>query len=137
VSGFVIDDLYVAGDTIWCAEVDEAITRHRPRVVVVNGSAARFVDSEPLVMTTADIQEVVRRVPLVIVVHLEAINHCVDTRAFVRQEVPQALVPEDGETVMLEPEIRPARVGDEAGPGVTVSLRRAAQPAPRARRSAG
>jgi len=101
VSGFVIDDLYVAGDTIWCAEVEEAITRHRPRVAVVNGSAARFVDSGPLVMTTADIREVVRRVPLVVVVHLEAINHCVDTRAFVRQEVPEALVPEDGETVML------------------------------------
>jgi L-ascorbate metabolism protein UlaG (beta-lactamase superfamily) len=103
VSGFVIDDIYIAGDTVWCAEVEEAIARHRPRVAVVNGSAARFVDSEPLVMTTADIREVVRRVPLVIVVHLEAINHCVDTRAFVRQEVPQALVLEDGETVIVAP----------------------------------
>ena len=102
MSGFVIDDLYVAGDTIWCAEVERAIERHRPRVAVVNGSAARFVDSEPLVMTTADVREVVRRVPLVVVVHLEAINHCVDTRAFVRQDVPQALVPEDGETVVLD-----------------------------------
>jgi len=102
VSGFVVDDVYVAGDTIWCREVEEAIARHQPRVAVVNGSAARFVDSEPLVMTTEDIREVVRLVPQVIVVHLEAINHCVDKRAFVRGEVPEALVPDDGETVILD-----------------------------------
>jgi L-ascorbate metabolism protein UlaG (beta-lactamase superfamily) len=102
VSGFVVDDVYVAGDTIWCAEVEEAIDRYRPRVAVVNGSAARFVDSEPLVMTTTGIREVVGRVPLVIVVHLEAINHCVDTRAVVRQAVAEVLVPEDGETVILD-----------------------------------
>ena len=101
VSGFVVDDVYVAGDTVWCSEVEEAIERHRPRTVVVNGSAARFVDSDPLVMTTADIREVVRRVPRVVVVHLEAINHCPDTRAFVRAEVPDAVVPEDGETIDL------------------------------------
>jgi L-ascorbate metabolism protein UlaG (beta-lactamase superfamily) len=61
VSGFVVDDLYIAGDTVWCDEVEQAIVKHRPRVAVVNGSAARFVDSEPLVMTTGDIAEVARR----------------------------------------------------------------------------
>ena len=99
VSGFVVDGVYVAGDTIWCAEVEVAIARHKPRTAIVNGSAARFVDSGPLVMTTADIREVVRRVPRVVVVHLEAINHCIDTRAFVRKEVPEAIVPADGETI--------------------------------------
>ena len=43
--------------------------------------------------------EVVERVPTVVVVHLEAINHCLETRAEVRAVVPRdALVPEDGET---------------------------------------
>jgi L-ascorbate metabolism protein UlaG (beta-lactamase superfamily) len=101
VSGFVVDDVYIAGDTIWCGEVEDAIERHRPQTAVVNGSAARFVDSDPLVMTTADIREVLRHVPKVVVVHLEAINHCVDSRELVRSEVSQALVPEDGETVDL------------------------------------
>jgi hypothetical protein len=41
VSGFVLDDRYVAGDTIWRDEVAEAIERHRPSVAVVNGSGAR------------------------------------------------------------------------------------------------
>jgi L-ascorbate metabolism protein UlaG (beta-lactamase superfamily) len=101
VSGFVIDGIYIAGDTVWCAEVEEAIAEHRPRVAIVNGSAARFVDSEPLVMTTSNIAEVARRVPTVVVVHLEAINHCIDTRADVRRALPNALVPEDGETIEL------------------------------------
>jgi L-ascorbate metabolism protein UlaG (beta-lactamase superfamily) len=101
VSGFVVDGIYIAGDTIWCDEVEQAIATHQPRVAVVNGSAARFVDSEPLVMTTADITEVTRRVPTVVVVHLEAINHCIETREDVRRAIPDAVVPEDGETIEL------------------------------------
>jgi L-ascorbate metabolism protein UlaG (beta-lactamase superfamily) len=101
VSGFVIGGLYVAGDTIWCPDVEEAIAAHRPRIAVVNGSGARFLDSGPLVMTTDDIRRVASLVRTVVVVHLEAINHCLDTRADVRAAVPQALVPEDGETLDL------------------------------------
>jgi L-ascorbate metabolism protein UlaG (beta-lactamase superfamily) len=99
VSGFVVDELYLAGDTVWCREVEEAIERHRPRVAVVNGSGARFLEGGPLVMTAAQIREVVERVPTVVVVHLEAVNHCLETRAEVRAAVPEALVPEDGETM--------------------------------------
>ncbi len=101
VSGFVIGDLYIAGDTIWCKEVEEALADHSPRVGVVNGSGARFLEGDPIVMTTDDIREVVARVPKVVVVHLEAINHCLDSRADVRTAVPEALVPEDGETLDL------------------------------------
>jgi L-ascorbate metabolism protein UlaG (beta-lactamase superfamily) len=104
VSGFVLDGLYVAGDTVWCPEVEEAIQRHRPRVAVVNGSGACFVEGGPLVMTSADVREVVARVATVVVVHLEAIDHCPETRAEVRAAVPEALVPEDGETIELPDE---------------------------------
>ena len=104
VSGFVMEGLYLAGDTVWCPEVEEAIERHGPRVAVVNGSGACFVDGGPLVMTSADVREVVARVPTVVVVHLEAIDHCLETREDVRAAVPGALVPEDGETVELEDE---------------------------------
>jgi L-ascorbate metabolism protein UlaG (beta-lactamase superfamily) len=101
VSGFVLDGLYIAGDTVWCAEVEEALERHRPRVAVVNGSGARFLEGGPLVMSAEQIREVVDRVPTVVVVHLEAINHCLETRAEVRDAVPEALIPEDGETLEL------------------------------------
>jgi L-ascorbate metabolism protein UlaG (beta-lactamase superfamily) len=101
VSGFVLGGLYVAGDTIWCDEVEAAIAEHGPSVAVVNGSGARFLEGDPIVMTTDDVREVVARVPTVVVVHLEAINHCPDTRQEVRAAVPEALVPEDGETLDL------------------------------------
>ena len=101
VSGFVLGGLYVAGDTVWCREVEEAIERHRPQVAVVNASGARFLGSGPLVMTAAEVREVVARVHKVVVVHLEAINHCLESRAEVRDAVPEALVPEDGETLEL------------------------------------
>jgi L-ascorbate metabolism protein UlaG (beta-lactamase superfamily) len=101
VSGFVLDGLYIAGDTVWCAEVEEALERHRPRVAVVNGSGARFLRGGPLVMTAPQIREVVERVPTVVVVHLEAIDHCLETREEIRAAVPEALVPEDGETLEL------------------------------------
>jgi L-ascorbate metabolism protein UlaG (beta-lactamase superfamily) len=101
VSGFVLGGLYVAGDTVWCREVEEAIERHRPKVAVVNASGARFLESGPLVMTAAEVREVVARVPKVVVVHLEAINHCLESRAEIRDAVPEALVPEDGETLDL------------------------------------
>src|SRR5947208_3648361 len=55
VSGFVVSEVYIVGDTVWCVEVEQAIAKHQPRVAIANGSAARFFDSEPLVMTTADI----------------------------------------------------------------------------------
>lgn len=101
VSGFVLGGLYVVGDTVWCAEVEEALERHRPSVAVVNGSGACFLEGGPLVMTGEQVREVVERVPTVVVVHLEAINHCLETRAEVRAAVPEALVPEDGETLDL------------------------------------
>jgi L-ascorbate metabolism protein UlaG (beta-lactamase superfamily) len=101
VSGFVLDGLYVAGDTIWCPAVEDALERHRPRAAVVNGSGAHFLEGDPIVMTTEDVRRVAARVPTVVVVHLEAINHCFETRADVRAAVPEALVPEDGETLEL------------------------------------
>lgn len=101
VSGFVIGDLYVAGDTVWCDEVAAAIERHRPAVAVVNAGGARFLEGDPIVMDAADVLEVAARVPVVVAVHMEAINHCVLTRAELRAAAPGVLVPEDGETIEL------------------------------------
>jgi L-ascorbate metabolism protein UlaG (beta-lactamase superfamily) len=99
VSGFVLDGVYVAGDTVWCDEVASAIGRHKPRAAVVNSGGARFLQGDPIVMTAADVLEVAARVPAVVAVHMEAINHCVLTRAELRAAAPDVLVPEDGETV--------------------------------------
>ena len=99
VSGWVLDGVYVAGDTIWCDEVADALARHRPRVVVLNASGARFTEGGPIVMDTADVRRVRESTDAaVVVVHLEAINHCLEPRSAYR-EIEGVLVPDDGETI--------------------------------------
>jgi hypothetical protein len=52
-------------------------------------------------MTTSDIKKVVKQVTTLVVIHLEAINHCLETRAEVRSALAEALVPEDGGVLEL------------------------------------
>ena len=101
VSGFVLDDLYLAGDTVWYDGVAETIERHEPRVAVVHAAGACFLDGGLIVMGVDDVREVVARVPVVVAVHLEALNHCFLRRDDVREALPTVLVPEDGETLEL------------------------------------
>ena len=101
VSGFVLDDLYLAGDTVWYEAVAETIERFAPRVAVVNAGGASFLEGGLIVMGTDDVREVVSRVPAVVCVHLEALNHCHLTRRELRAALPSALVPADGESLEL------------------------------------
>jgi L-ascorbate metabolism protein UlaG (beta-lactamase superfamily) len=112
VSGFVVaapgePSLYVAGDTVWCEEVAAALDAHVPDVVVVNAGGARFEQGDPITMTDADIAAVAEHAPgaRVVAVHLEAINHCLQTRADLHQRLHETglagrvTVPEDGALV--------------------------------------
>ena len=110
VSGFVLrapgePALYVAGDTVWCPEVEAALDEHEPRVVVVNAGAARFNVGDPITMTAEDVARVCRHAPeaAVVAVHMDAINHCLLTRdelcSYLEREglSEQTLIPADGE----------------------------------------
>jgi L-ascorbate metabolism protein UlaG (beta-lactamase superfamily) len=101
VSGFVLDDVYLAGDTVWYEGVEETIERHRPRVAIVNAGGAEFAEGGLIVMGIDDVREVVERVTVVVAVHMEALNHCFLSRAALRAALPTVLVPEDGETVVV------------------------------------
>jgi hypothetical protein len=110
VSGFVLSApgepvVYIAGDTIWCDEVGRALTTHAPDVVVVNAGGARFNEGDPITMTPADVIDVAEAAPgaQVVAVHMDAINHCVDTRADLLQAADggSILVPEDGDALHL------------------------------------
>ena len=99
VSGRVMDGVYVAGDTIWCDEVAQALEQHRPRAIVVNGSGARFNEGGPIVMDAEDVRQVRAATDAaVVVVHLEAMNHCLESRATYRA-IGGVIVPDDGETI--------------------------------------
>ena len=101
VSGFVLGGLYIAGDTVWYEGVEATIERHQPRVAVVNAGGAEFAEGGLIIMGIDDVREVVARVPTVVAVHLEALNHCYLTRAALRAALPDVLVPADGETLEL------------------------------------
>jgi L-ascorbate metabolism protein UlaG (beta-lactamase superfamily) len=112
VSGFVLcapgeGTLYIAGDTIFCPEVEEALLENRPDATVVNAGAARFLLGDPIVMTAQDVVRVCRVLPTtrVIAVHLEALNHCPLTRDELREKLreegllQQVEIPEDGAVI--------------------------------------
>ena len=99
--------LYVAGDTVWCMEVEDALAEFEPSVTVVNAGGARFLEGNPITMTAADVIRVCRGAPRtqVVAVHMEAINHCVLTRAGLAEQLEsaqvrqQVVIPEDGEWI--------------------------------------
>jgi L-ascorbate metabolism protein UlaG (beta-lactamase superfamily) len=109
VSGFTLraageGTLYIAGDTIFCREVEEVLLDNRPDVTVVNAGAARFLVGDPIVMTAQDVVRVCLTLPTtwVIAVHLEALNHCPLTRDELQEKLreegllQQVEIPDDG-----------------------------------------
>jgi L-ascorbate metabolism protein UlaG (beta-lactamase superfamily) len=114
VSGFVLEtqgepSFYIAGDTVWCLEVAEAIRAFQPRVTVVNTGAAQFLQGDPITMTAECVITVCRSAPKaqIVAVHMEAINHCLLTRADLAFQleaarvIQQVAIPDDGDWVAL------------------------------------
>ena len=114
VSGFVLQAeehrLYIAGDTIWCDEVRQALATHRPDVVVVNAGAAQFLQGDPITMTAGDVLQVLQAATAsrVVAVHMDTVNHCLLTRAAFRSFLAErklndrCLVPADGECLTFK-----------------------------------
>jgi hypothetical protein len=77
-------------------------------VIVVNAGAAQFLHGDPITMTAGDVIRVCRSTPhaQVIAVHMEAINHCLLTRAELAQQAHSAgarlVIPGDGVQVALQ-----------------------------------
>jgi L-ascorbate metabolism protein UlaG (beta-lactamase superfamily) len=87
-SGFVLSatgepTVYLAGDTVWCEVVAQTIGRHHPDVIVVNGGGAELASGDRIVMDANDVAQVAAAAPDadIVVVHLEAISHCLTSRA--------------------------------------------------------
>ncbi len=109
VSGFVFEfktqKLYVAGDTIWCPEVEQALLIHRPKVVIVNAGGAQFLTGDPITMNESDVNLVSSVTDgTVVAVHMDTINHCKVTREILRKFVTEkkltnVVIPADGETL--------------------------------------
>lgn len=114
VSGFVLEtsqapSLYIAGDTIWCTEVQEILDKHQPQVIVCFAGGAQFASGDPITMTKEDILAVCLNAPgaKIIAVHLEAWNHCSLTRQALKDYAAenmiadQLYIPDDGECIII------------------------------------
>jgi len=110
VSGYVLQvagepSLYIAGDTIYCQEVSSVLSMYQPKLIVVNGGGARFNVGDPITMTAEDVIKVCREAPTaqIIAVHMEAINHCLESRDNLRTclqkegLMSQVSIPMDGQ----------------------------------------
>jgi L-ascorbate metabolism protein UlaG (beta-lactamase superfamily) len=101
--------VYVAGDTIWCEGVDEALKKHDPDVIVLNTGHAIVTGLEeyPIIMSKEDTLRATMAAPnaIVVAVHMDAINHCALSRKELREYVKEkgiedrVLIPSDGEVL--------------------------------------
>lgn len=113
VNGFVLqhenNKIYIAGDTIWCQEVKEAIDTHKPQHIIVAGGAATFAIGHPVTMTAHDIKAVAEYAQnsTIWITHLEAVSPCKENRAFLADYLEsnnlqkQCRILADGEEVEL------------------------------------
>lgn len=108
--------IYVVGDTIWREEVEDAIAKHKPDVVILYAGYAMlqgFAD-DSIIMGKTDtlraaeaLEKAGKPDAKIVAVHLESINHCVSSRADIRAFAEEksisdkVLVPEDGELMLF------------------------------------
>ena len=114
-SGFVLQaagepTVYWVGDSVWCAEVRQAIARFQPQVIVTHSSGAVWGERVLIVMDAAQTLEVFRASPrsTVVAVHMEALDHGTVTRWELRARaeaagIPphQLRIPRDGEEITI------------------------------------
>ncbi len=101
------ETIYLAGDTIWRPEVDQAIQSSQPDVIILNtGNALVDGFKESIIMGKEDTLRAVQQVPKakIVAVHMDAINHMSLTRqqlaAYVKsQNIQDKVLILDGETL--------------------------------------
>ena len=101
--------VYVAGDTVWRPEVDQALAQHRPDVVILNTGSALVsgFEEHPIIMGKQDTLQATKAAPkaAIVAVHMDSVNHMSLSRKELRDFVQdnkiqdRVMVPEDGEVM--------------------------------------
>ena len=99
--------LYLVGDTIWNEEVDFALNRYKPEVIVMNTGYAQLQGfSDSIIMGKADVAKARQVAPKadIITVHMDAVNHAAVTsdemRKFVKEnKLSKVAVPKESEVL--------------------------------------
>ena len=99
--------LYIVGDTVWNEEVEFALNRYKPEIIVMNTGYAQ-VESNPdgIIMGKTDVAKARQVAPKadIITVHMDAVNHAAvtsdDMRKFVKEhKLSKVAVPKEGEVL--------------------------------------
>lgn len=113
VSGFVInhkgESVYLAGDTIWCEDVEKTLLTYKPNVTILNTGGAKFLTGGPITMTPGDVLNVHEKLSQtrIIAVHMDTVNHCFIKRADLLNALTEkglesmVLIPNDGEVIEI------------------------------------
>ena len=99
--------LYIVGDTIWNEDVDFALNRYKPEVIVMNTGYAQLQGfSDSIIMGKADVAKARQAAPKadIITVHMDAVNHAAVTsdemRKFVKEnKLSKVAVPKEGDVL--------------------------------------
>ena len=99
--------LYLVGDTIWNEEVDFALNRYKPEVIVMNTGYAQLQGfSDGIIMGKADVAKARQVAPKadIITVHMDAVNHAAVTsdemRKFAKEnKLSKVAVPKESEVL--------------------------------------
>lgn len=101
--------VYIAGDTVWRPEVDQALEQHKPDVVILNTGSAIMTGFEehPIIMGKQDTLQATKAAPnaAIVAVHMDVVNHMSLSRKELREFVQETniqdrvMIPEDGESM--------------------------------------
>ena len=92
--------LYLAGDTIWCQEVKQAINTYHPEIIIVNACGAMLLNGEKIIMDDKDVQAVAAYAPTasIIACHMDTVSHLTVTREDIKKlGLKNVFVPNDNE----------------------------------------
>jgi L-ascorbate metabolism protein UlaG (beta-lactamase superfamily) len=102
--------LYIVGDTIWNEEVENALAKYQPEVIVMNTGGAELEQFDPagIIMDTKDVEKMADTMPKanIITVHMDTVNHATvssnDMRAFIKGKAFESRVAVPKESEMLK-----------------------------------
>ncbi|MBF0406243.1 MAG: MBL fold metallo-hydrolase [Candidatus Riflebacteria bacterium] len=92
VSGFIFQakgepTVYWVGDSIWCEEVEEAVKKFSPDIIITHSGGATIPGHEAIIMDGEQTLKTVRSSSKagVIAIHMESLDHCTVSRSTLRQ----------------------------------------------------
>lgn len=99
--------LYIAGDTVWCSEVEKNLDTYQPQVIVLNACAAELGTFGRLLMDDHETEMVIKAAPQaeVIISHMDNVAHASISRTMMEdylkehQLLEHVRIPEDGESM--------------------------------------